>query len=547
MSPKKENKGNIIRQGSILAVASIVVRIIGLFYRVPMANVIGEEAMGIYSASFEIYNIILILSSFSLPLAVSKLISEKMTNNDYANSYKILVNSLIFSFIIGGLASLILFFNAQWIEKTFLNKYHGVAISLRILAPTIFIVAIMGVFRGFFQGKNKMLPTAFSQIIEQIVNAIISIVAAIYLTKLYSLSDNVSAWGAAGGTLGTCIGALSGLLFLLLLFFLYLPQIKRQIRRQQKQKNESAIQIYKLIGLTILPVILSQTVYQLSSVIDLGLFNNIMGAKGVSEVTVSTVQGNYSTLYKLLISVPIAVSSSFAGSIIPSIVISFSNRQYNNLRNKIKGAVQFNMNIAIPSTIGLMVLGKPILRLLFPSYNIELGSTLLFWGAIAIIFYAHSTITSSVLQSLNKMKIPVINASIAIVFHIFVVYIFLKYTNWDIYALILGNIVFPLIVMILNNIALKKYINYNDNYKKIFLIPILSSIGMGIICSIVYKFVFFITASNILSVLISIFAGILVYFSLVLKLRGINSKELIEFPFGRTMFEFALKLHLLDK
>lgn len=173
-----EGRNSIIKQGSILAVASIIVRFIGLLYRIPMANIIGEKAMGIYSAAFEIYNIILILSSYSMPLAVSKLISEKIIQKKYKNSYIYLFNCLAFAIIIGASASLFLYYNSTWIENNLLNKYTGVSKSLKVLAPTIFIVSVMGVFRGFFQGKNSMIPTAVSQIIEQVINAIVSISAA---------------------------------------------------------------------------------------------------------------------------------------------------------------------------------------------------------------------------------------------------------------------------------------------------------------------------------------------------------------------------------
>ncbi len=545
MESCKEGKNSIIKQGSILAIASIIVRFIGVLYRIPMANIIGEKAMGIYSAAFEVYNIILILSSYSMPLAVSKLISEKVIRKKYKNANIYLLNCLLFSIIVGAAASLFLFFNATWIESILLNKYTGVSKSLRILAPTIFIVSVMGVFRGFFQGKSSMIPTAISQVIEQITNAIVSIIAADYLIKLNYTSNEAAAWGAAGGTLGTCIGALSGLLFLIFIFILYFPKIRKQLRKYKKERTDSIFLIYKSIYFTIIPIILSQTVYQINGVIDLSLFNNILGSKGISESTISTLQGSYSTLYKLLISVPIAVSSSFGGSMIPSIVSSYSNREYSNTRKKITSAMLFNMNIAFPSAIGLIVIGKPVLRILFPSYNIELGGKLLLVGAIAIIFYAYSTITSSTLQGINKMKIPVINSAFGLFIHVIIVYICLNTLNLGIYSLIIGNVIFPFIVTILNGFALKKYLNFSEDKRKIFLKPFICSVIMGMICLSVYKSIFFILNSNFLSVLIATAAAIFSYFYLILKIKGINVDEIKEFPAGHKLYLLAKKLHLV--
>ncbi len=546
MTNHKENKNSIIKQGSILAVASIIVRFIGLIYRIPMANIMGEKAMGIYSAAFEIYNIILILSSYSMPLAVSKLISEKMIQKRYKNAYIYLLYCLIFSIIIGLAASLYLYCNAYWIESNLLNKYTGVSKSLKILAPTIFIVSVMGVFRGFFQGKRTMVPTAVSQVIEQIINAVVSIAAASYLIRLNNTSNEVAAWGAAGGTLGTCIGALSGLLFLIFIFILYSPNIRKQLRKYNAEQTDSIKIIYQSIFITVIPIILSQTVYQVNGVIDISLFNNILGRKGFSESDISILQGNYSTLYKLLISVPIAISSSFGGSMIPSIVSSHTNKKYNETRKKISSSILFNMNIAFPSTIGLMILGKPVLSILFPRYNVELGANLLLTGAAAILFYAYSTITSSTLQGINKMKIPVMNSAVGLFIHIGVVYICLNHLNLGIYSLIIGNIILPFIVMILNSFALKKYLRYSENKTKIFLKPFICSIIMGVVCYAVYHGIYFIVKSNSISVLISIIASVFVYFYLILKFRGISGDELTEFPAGHTLYRVAEQFHLFN-
>lgn len=540
-----EGRNSIIKQGSILAVASIIVRFIGLLYRIPMANIIGEKAMGIYSAAFEIYNIILILSSYSMPLAVSKLISEKIIQKKYKNSYIYLFNCLAFAIIIGASASLFLYYNSTWIENNLLNKYTGVSKSLKVLAPTIFIVSVMGVFRGFFQGKNSMIPTAVSQIIEQVINAIVSISAANYLVNLYHDTDEVAAWGAAGGTMGTCIGALFGLLFLTFIFTIYFPNISRQLRKYRREKTDSVFFIYKSIYMTIIPIILSQTVYQINGVIDIYLFNNILGNKGIVDSTISTLQGNYSTLYKLLISVPIAISSSFGGSMIPSIVSSHRNRKYNETRKKISSSILFNMNIAFPSTIGLIVLGKPILNILFPRYNIELGGKMLLLGSIAIIFYAYSSITSSTLQGINKMQIPVINSSLALLIHIIVVYFCLNNLNMGIYSLIIGNIIFPLIVTIFNSLALKRYLNYSENMKQNIMKPFFCSIIMGMICLSIYKMVFYFININFIAILVSVIMAVFSYFYLILKFKGININELKQFPAGQTLYMIAIKLKLL--
>ena len=173
MSSGKKSDSNFLVQGSILAIASIVSRIIGLLYRIPMTNIIGDTGNSYYSAAFEIYNILLIISAYSLPLAVSKLVSARVSKGQRKNAYRIVKGALLLATGTGLTASLILFFGASFFTNM-LNTPLSI-FALKVLAPTILVVAVLGVLRGFFQGLGTMMPSAISQIIEQIVNAIVSI------------------------------------------------------------------------------------------------------------------------------------------------------------------------------------------------------------------------------------------------------------------------------------------------------------------------------------------------------------------------------------
>ena len=211
----EEQKRSLFVQGSILALAGIITKIIGFVYRIPMANILGDQGNGIYSVAFGIYNIALTLSSYSLPQAVSKLISEKIAQEQYENKLRVFRRALIFALITGTTACLVLWFGAGFLEGLYARQ--GLSRPLRVLAPTTFIVALLGVFRGFFQGHGDMRPTAASQIFEQIINAVVSIVAAYGLTRMYAGSSEVHSWAAAGGTLGTLSGAAAALLFFAIL------------------------------------------------------------------------------------------------------------------------------------------------------------------------------------------------------------------------------------------------------------------------------------------------------------------------------------------
>lgn len=541
---KQESKSsNFLVQGSILAATSLIARIIGVVYRIPLTNLIGDEGMGYYGYAFNIYNIALILSSYSLPLAVSKLVAARDAKKQYRNSYMVFMCSLGFAIAAGTLFSLIIYFGADFLAGTFFNL-PAVAIPLRVLAPTILVFAIMGVLRGFFQGKKTMLPTSFSQIVEQIVNAVISVAAAAYLMHSHSASQKIAAYGAAGGTLGTLIGAIVSLLFLAFIFALYKPIVDKQLRRDIGASKETVKEIFGALGITVLPVILSQTVYQISSLLDGSVFSYVLDGKGFNDIQRSELWGIYSNKYNMLINVPISIATAMAAAIVPSIVTSREEGANLVVKEKVHDTLKFNMLIAIPSAFGLAALASPILRLLLKDANL-LPARMLTIGSIAVVFYAFSTLTNAVLQGINRMRLPVIHSVIALGIHIIVLYLLLQFTGLGAYALVISNIVFALVVSILNWISVARLLSYKQEIKKTFIIPTGCSIFMAGVAYLVYWVSYNTVKSNTISTLLAIIFAVIVYGVLLLVFKAVTETELVKMPMGRTLARIAVKLHLL--
>lgn len=547
MSTSNEKKSaDFLKQGGILAMASLLVRIIGMVYRIPMSNILGEEGNGIYAVAFEIYDLILIISSYSLPLALSKIISAQQANREHRNTGRTLRVALRFAVLSGGAFALLLFFGAGVIERTIYPEYSGVQIPLRVLAPTIFIVALLGVFRGFFQGKKTMVPTAVSQIIEQIINAIVSVAASYLFMKWNIESLQQAAWGAAGGTLGTCLGAASALLLVLFVYWIYRPVQTKLERRDRTGREETYGTLFKILLLTILPIVLSQTVYNISGLIDYKLFGWLSANRGMDPVAIKSFVGVYSSKYRLLCSVPIAISTAIASSMIPSAVAAYTEKDVSQWKYNISSAVKFNMIIAIPCAMGLTVLGQPVVRMLFASSNFVLGGHMMTVGASAIVFYALSNVTGGALQSIDKMRMPVIHSAISLVIHVGIVAFFLSYTNVGVYALLIGNITFPLVVFILNLRAIKRYVpSYRQEVVKTFLAPLSASFWMALAALAVYGGLGFVVSSNLIRTLFAVCVAVLVYFAAFLLLKGLTKEELFDFPMGRRMYLVARKMGLM--
>ncbi|MCR5357445.1 MAG: polysaccharide biosynthesis protein [Lachnospiraceae bacterium] len=542
-------RSNFIVQGGILAITGVISRIIGLVYRIPLQKKIGDSGMGYYSAAFQIYSIMLIISSYSLPTAVSKLVAMRVAKGQYKNARRTLHGAMLFALITGGASCLIVLFGADVMATNIMNLPKS-AIALRILAPTLLIVAVMGVIRGYFQGLGTMIPTAFSQLFEQVVNAVISVVAAIYLfeygTKVSALlKDNAysSAYGAAGGTLGTCAGALAGLLMLAVMFVIHNRDMKKNVFNDSTAKNDSFPKIFRILLITILPVILSSTIYNISDVLDQGLFGSVMAKKGMGEHDIASYWGIFSTKYKVIINVPVALANALCSSIMPSLTSCVEQGKLKLARHKVRLGMRFVMIIAFPCAMGLSVLGKPILSMLFTG-EIEIPSMLLRIGSITVVLYSMSTLSNGVLQGINKLNIPVRNAAIALAIHLGVLYLCIGVFDLKLYGVVIALIVFALIICILNWISIGRYLSYRQELKKTFLIPLLASAIMGVVIFIAYILLGK-AVSDAVATLISILIGVCVYFVALLLLKGVNEAEIRSFPGGDILAGIALTLRLI--
>ena len=541
----KQNK--YLVQGSILAVSSILARLIGMLYRIPLNRIVGDTGMGYYSMSFELYNLALLLSSYSIPLAVSKLVSVRDQKKEYKNSYRIFLSAMALSASVGLFASAVLFFGATfWAGLIGGENAADIAIPLRVLAPTIFVFSIMGVLRGLYQGKRTMVPTAISQLLEQIVNAIVSIVAAYYLMREHNASVQIDAYGAAGGTAGTLAGAVFGLLFLLFIFQVYHPVLKKKCRKDKAERQESYKEAITAIVYTALPVIISQTVFNLSGIIDAKLWTWLAGERGILKEQSAAIFGIYSTKYKLLTTVPIAISTALGTAIVPTLAMAHQKGEQKELHKKIAMSVKFNMLIAFPSAIGLTVLAKPIVLLLFgDNGNVELSAELIRLGSIAVVFFALSTITNGVLQGIDRMMVPVKHAAISLVIHIPIVYLLIMVGKLDAYGLVIGNISFAFVVCILNWISVAKALHYKQEVMKTFGLPFAASVTMGFVAYFSYEFFHRILHSNAISVVLSIVIAVIVYGISIILLRTMDEEELLEMPAGRSILKLCKKLHMM--
>ena len=541
----RAKKDDYIVQGSILAAAAVLTKIIGVVYRIPLTNILGDEGNGFYGYAYQVYAIALMISSFSLPTAVSKLVSVRLAKRQKRNAFRVFLCSLAFAVGVGLFISLTIFLGAGLIST------HAMKSPLRVLAPGLLIVAVMAVIRGYFQGMGTMIPTAISQIIEQIVNAVVSIVGA---SVLFGIGTKAGAekgeellgpaYGAAGSTLGTVAGSLAGLLFLLFVMILYKKVIRRQLKRDRSQNVESYSFILKALLFTAIPVVFSTAVYNINQIIDLTIFNHVMEAQGYVEKEYMALQGIYTGKYDTLINVPMAIANALGTSVVPSLTAVVTNGTRKQVHSKINQTLRITMVVAIPSCIGYFVLASPIMVLLYNDRSTT-PAHLLMMGAIVVVLYGLSSVTNSILHGLNYMTSPAKNAGVALVIHLAAFVLMMTVFKMNVYALVGGNIVFALAMSILNLIKIRKVSGFRMDLLSTFGKPFTAAAIMGVITYGVFRLFDLLVGGRVIPVLVSLIVAVLVYAVVLLKIGTLSEDDILDLPMGGKILRAAKKFHLM--
>ena len=547
---RKVRGDDYIVQGSILAAAVVITKVIGVVYMIPLTNLLGDEGNGFYGYAYQVYAFALMISSLSLPTAVSKLVSARMAVGQKRNAFRAFLCALLFAVTVGFAVALVIFLGAGAISEHMMKAPLSVY-ALRVLAPGLFIVAVMAVLRGYFQGLGTMMPTAVSQVIEQFFNAIVSIIGA---GVLFDIGTRIGeekgeellgpAYGAAGGTLGTVVGALTGLLFLLFVLWMFKGGIKRQLRRDRSRKRESYSHLLRALIMIAVPVIFSTAIYNINQIIDLTVFNHIMDAQGYSEQEYIALQGIYTGKYDPLINVPMSIPYAISSSIVPSLTAVVMAKDRKRTHYQIDQTLRLTTIMTIPSCVGFIVLASPLMVLL---YN-DPGATpanLLMLGAVVIVLYGWSSITNSILHGLNYMSSPAKNAAVALAVHLIAFVLMLTVFRMNVYALVGSNIIFALIMCFLNQRKIRKVCGFRLDIVRMFGKPFLAAAVMGIVTYLVHRGLDMLIGGRVIPTVTAILAAIAVYVVLILKLGTLSDNDILALPMGARILRMCRRLSLV--
>ncbi len=555
MAEEKKSSGVLVQAG-ILAMASMIVRVIGLLYRAPLTAIIGDEGNGYYGTAYNIYTIILMVSSYSMPSAISKLMAQKLAVGEYRNARRVFRCALMYGLLVGVIGSALLFFGAR-----FLVPEVAVCV-LQVFAPTVFLFGILGSMRGYFQARGSMVQTSISQILEQLANAVVSIAAAWLLMRTVTGNDPTrrAQLGAMGSALGTGAGVLIALIFMLYCFQRGQKDAKAKILSDTSGRKGKYRTFFRETILVITPFMLSGVIMNLTTSLNQTIYMRILiHLKDAGQTATTTLYGIFSNKAVVISNIPISIATAVSSAIIPGISAAYARHDEEGARRQVGNAIRATSLIAIPSAVGLAVLARPITMLMFPQMeSLELASSLLALLAVTVIFYSISTITNAALQSIGRMNLPLVSAGIALVVQTIVLVVLLLFTDLDVRALVIVSILYSVMIFVVNQYYLRKYLKIRQDIRLHYVQPLVCAVLMGIAARIVYDLVYALAEPlagmpkgfyfrNLAAAAAALLAAVVTYGYTLVRSKTLTRETLLSMPKGETLVRMLEKLHWLPR
>lgn len=540
----------------IILFSQVMVKILGLVYRMVITNIngFGDQGNGYYNAGFQVYTLLLAISSVGIPNAISKMTSERYALGDYKGAYKIFRSALTLFGIIGIVCSVLLFASSGFIA-TYIIKMERAKYVLMALSPSIFFVCISSVIRGYFTGMNNMRATSSSQILEQVFKCIMTVGIVYVMSKIVFFPDDAdmnSAAMATGANLATSLATVLSFIYLLIFY----NKRKKDIKEQLLQSKGETITIpIKKMFLSILmisiPISLGSIISAINRIVDTatitrgievafanginayGKFvaNPTIGQLGDEAVRLAGILAKSDTLLNL----PIAMNIAFATVLVPSISGALAVGDKKTASKHVSYSLLISILLILPCAVGYVVLAEPIYKLIYP--NASFGYDLLQLSSIALIFIALNQTISGSLQGLGKVFVPATGLLMGCIAKFILNVILIRQPSIHIYGAPISSIACQVISFTYGFSVLSRHMSVKLGLIKYILKPLIAAGAMGICTWGVYKGLMMIINSNIISVVVSIMVAVVVYFIFVVLLKILNDEEIKMLPMGEKILK----------
>ena len=523
---------------AVLAISTFIVKIIGLFYKIPMMVYLGAEGMGYFNSAYEIYSLFFVVATTGIPVAISILVSENKTQRKLDNINKIFRISLITLGLLGLIGTVLLsVFHKQFAT---LIKNDASALSILAISPTVFLICISSAIRGYFQGNQTMIPTAVSQVIEALGKLLLGLgFAIIALNKGYNISQV-----AAFAILGLTLGVLISLLYLILYKIFY--KIKFSANESTSSLTESNSQILKQLFIIAIPITLSSTILSLNKVIDMTMILSRLNAIGYTQKAANAIYGSYSTMAVSIYNLPATLITAISLPLVPILASAVEALDKEKEKSVISSSLKLTALISFPAGLGISVFSKQILSLLFISQveEIEYISPLLSLLGISIFLSSMITVTNAILQAYKQVGKPIISMICGVLVKFVFAFILIGIPSINIYGAPISTFFSTVVIVAINLYFIVKCSGKINSVLKLFIKPFISAflaivIGIGLY-SIFNKFV---NSKATIILVIGIVA--LIYLVCIIKLKIIDKEEILMIPNGELLIKILTKIHLL--
>lgn len=576
----KEKTHTFMGNVAIILFAQIMVKVLGLVYRMVITNIdgFGNTGNGFYNAGFQVYTVLLAISSVGIPNAIAKMVSERAALNDYRGAHRIFKTAMKLFSVIGAVCMVILFIGADFIAKYIMNM-DGAQYVMRALAPSLFFVCISSVIRGYFQGLNDMRATSFSQMLEQVFKCGLTIIFVILtvgvmpkamqyitsITMLYNVDGKtppeiMAAWANAASSAATVVS----FIYLLIFYLRHKRTIDERIEKSDTTETTSASSLIKMILMLSIPISLASIITAINRVIDLATITRgietafangipaIAGAAAIANPTATELNTAAVTLSGMLsksdtlFNMPLALNIAFATVLVPSIAGALAKGDKAEASQKTAYSFLISILLILPCAVGYMVLSQPIYKIIYPATPD--GAYLLSIMSVALIFSALTQTLTGALQGIGKTLVPAVAILIGCVFKIVLNIVLIRIPEINISGAAISSIVCQLVAFLVNFMVLIRYIPIRLTMSKYIAKPLISSLIMGIVAKCTYSPVAMLLGTgytaNLIAVAIAIIVAAIVYMLLLFGLKVMSKEDILLLPKGNAIYNMLVKLKL---
>lgn len=538
----KKVKGESFMQGVMaLMFSQVLIKILGLVYKWYLTNRegFGDEGNAIYSAGFSIYALLLTISSTGVPNAVARLVSQHTAKGDYRGAHRVFKIALGTFAIVGLIGTLLLFFGAHYIANVWLAIPEA-ELTLVALSPAIFFVAIICVFRGYFNGRENMKATANSQTIEQLFKTIFTVLVVEIVAICSGVNTNLM---AAGANLATTLATVGSFFYLYIFYKMRREDLSKEIVSSQNYETKSIWKTVKNILSVSVPMSLSSILTSINRNID--SFTVKRGLQTfLTEGDALKQYGILSGKVDTLVSLPLSFNIAFATALVPAITTAKTKGDMKTATKRVSFSLLVTMLIGLPCMIGMMIFAQPILNLLFP--NAPEGAFIFQISALTIIFTVLEQTVNGALQGLGKIMIPAIALTIGVAVKFILNLVLVPIPEIGAAGAAFATVACHVIAFFIGFNVLRANMKLDLTFSKFIMKPLLATIMMGI-CSYAVYFLMGGIESGKIATIISILIAIVVYTIAVLVLKIFTKEEIFMIPYGQKLYKILEKFGIYKK